>query len=222
MSLDLGKQFKSLLEPERMEEGFVDQVLQLKIHRFTSGEEDVEELILGPLPRWFTLYEVKLTLWNKKERNPAFSPAVVFMGLRESADEDKGTAVSPLPSEAPLSPEAPLSSAASVSEVSEGQPTSSVVRGALGFPQKKKTVLKLPAKKGGANMYTPIEILWKTDSFFSLVSPELRMTGPPDERFVDSTGSQKSVGKTNRIRMTLSDIFAVSYTHLTLPTKRIV
>ncbi|NDB85126.1 MAG: hypothetical protein EB127_20860, partial [Alphaproteobacteria bacterium] len=61
--------------------------------------------------------------------------------------------------------------------------------------------------KGGAITYMPIEILWKTDTYFSLISPELRMTGPPDDRFVDSTGSQKSVGKTNRIRITLSDIF---------------
>jgi hypothetical protein len=30
MSFDLGKQFKSLLEPEMMEEGFVDQTLKLK------------------------------------------------------------------------------------------------------------------------------------------------------------------------------------------------
>jgi hypothetical protein len=61
MSLDLGKQFKSLLEPEMMEEGFVDQTLNLKIHRFGSSEE-IETLKLGPLPRWFTLYEVKLAL----------------------------------------------------------------------------------------------------------------------------------------------------------------
>jgi len=46
MSLDLGKQFKSLLEPEMMEEGFVDQTLHLKIHRFTSSSagEEVEDL----------------------------------------------------------------------------------------------------------------------------------------------------------------------------------
>ena len=68
MSLDLGKQFKSLLEPEMMEEGFVDQTLHLKIHRFIPGSvsEGVEDLELGPLPRWFTLYEVKLALWNLK------------------------------------------------------------------------------------------------------------------------------------------------------------
>ena len=84
MSFDLGKQFKSLLEPEMMEEGFVDQTLKLKIHRFPSGSasDDVEDFDLGPLPRWFTLYEVKLALWNSKQRNPSFSPALVFMGIR--------------------------------------------------------------------------------------------------------------------------------------------
>ena len=98
MSLDLGKQFKSLLEPEMMEEGFVDQVLQFKIHRFSSGEHDVEDLELGPLPKWFTLYEVKLALWNNKQRNPAFSPALVFMGVRsgeEVAEQQEEN--SPLP-----------------------------------------------------------------------------------------------------------------------------
>ena len=63
MSLDLGKQFKSLLEPEMMEEGFLDQTLHLKIHRFLPGKiETVDTLELGPLPRWFSLYEVKLAL----------------------------------------------------------------------------------------------------------------------------------------------------------------
>ena len=33
MSLDLGKQFKSLLEPEMMEEGFVDQILNMTNHQ---------------------------------------------------------------------------------------------------------------------------------------------------------------------------------------------
>ena len=84
MSLDLEKQFKSLLEPEMMEEGFVNQVLNLKIHTFTNGNEQVESLQLGPLPRWFTLYETKLALWNKKQRNPAFSPSLVFMGIKEN------------------------------------------------------------------------------------------------------------------------------------------
>jgi len=63
MSLDLGSQFKSLLEPQLME-GFIDQPLNLKIHRFSPGQikPTISSMILGPFPRWFTLYEVKLAL----------------------------------------------------------------------------------------------------------------------------------------------------------------
>jgi len=268
MSLDLGKQFKSLLEPEMMEEGFVDQTLHLKIHRFTSGSasEELETLELGPLPRWFTLYEVKLALWNLKQRQPSFSPALVFMGIKEGKAEEAPEeahveealeeAVEEAPVEEAPVEEAPVEKPAEkpVEEARvEEKPDTPVLRQALGLAPKKRTIIKLgkpyvdpapapapatvaeasvePRKRtviklgkpyvppgsnvkkggsqlmGGANTYMPIEVLWKTDTYFPLISPELRMTGPPDDRFVDSTGSQKSVGKTNRIRMTLADIF---------------
>jgi hypothetical protein len=90
MSLDLGSQFKSLLEPQLME-GFIDQTINFKIHRFNPGQATptILSMRLGPLPRWFTLYEVKLILWNatqvdKGPRDPAFSPSLVFLGRQES------------------------------------------------------------------------------------------------------------------------------------------
>ena len=82
--MSLRAQFKSLLEPELMER-FVDQTLSLKIHRFIPGAagETLESVELGPLPRWFTLYQVKLALWNmfrldNGSRNPSYSPSLVF------------------------------------------------------------------------------------------------------------------------------------------------
>ena len=45
MSLDLGKQFKSLLEPEMMEEGFVDQTINLKIR--DKLKKDTDNLTTG-------------------------------------------------------------------------------------------------------------------------------------------------------------------------------
>ena len=156
--MSLATQFKSLLEPELME-GFVDKVLHLKLFRFSPGkaEPTIENLELGPLPRWFTLYEVKLCLWNHEalrlpngSRNPAFTPALVFLGE-------------------------PI--------ITEGEST----------------------------RYKPIDLIWKnmtdTDDYMLLPSPETRMVGPPDDNFVDSAGSQKSVRKTNRLRMTINDVF---------------
>lgn len=94
MSLDLGSQFKSLLEPQLME-GFIDQTLNLKIHRFSPGQTTptISSMTLGPFPRWFTLYEVKLALWNttqvgKGQRDPAFSPSLVFLGKQEGDSEN--------------------------------------------------------------------------------------------------------------------------------------
>ena len=155
MSLDLGSQFKSLLEPQLME-GFIDQTINFKIHRFSPGQATptISSMSLDRLPKWFTLYEVKLALWNatqvgKGPRDPAFSPSLVFLGKRE--------------------PDSPN--------------------------------------------YKPIELIWKgisgggNEHSFVLPPPQELMTGPPDERFVDSAGSQKSVGKLNRIRMTINDIF---------------
>ena len=150
MSLDLGSQFKSLLEPQLME-GFTDIMLNIKIHRFMPGKSmpTVSSMTLGPLPRWFTIYEIKLILWNTTQRDPAFTPSLVFLGKPETDSIN----------------------------------------------------------------YKPIELVWKgmsgsgNEHVFVLPPPQDLMTGPPDERFVDSAGSQKSVGKLNRVRMTLNDIF---------------
>jgi hypothetical protein len=165
--MSLRTQFKSLLEPELME-GLVDQRLTLKIIRLSDGQvtPHVEILILGPFPSWFTLYEVKLALWNAKRlpdgsRNPIFAPQFVFIGK-------------------------PLTNNSDAIE----------------------TNIKTPN-------YSPIEMLWmsslsvtsKQSNVIELISPISLMTGPPDSRFVDSAGGQKAIGKDNRIRMTLNDIF---------------
>jgi hypothetical protein len=157
--MSLRTHFKSLLEPELME-GLVDQTLSLKIIRYPVGTstEQVESLELGPFPSWFTLYEIKLALWNTKRlangsRDPAFAPPLVFIGK--------------------------------------------------------------PILSGDTVNYTPIEMLWMTSSsstgkdrkIIPLVSPLSLMTSAPDSRFVDSNGGQKAIGKDNRIRMTINDIF---------------
>ena len=86
--MSLRTQFKSLLEPELME-GFANKMLNLKIIRYPVGQttEVVETVELGPFPSWFTLYEVKLELWNRMERNPAFAPPLVFIGTPIASDE---------------------------------------------------------------------------------------------------------------------------------------
>lgn len=63
--------------------------------------------------------------------------------------------------------------------------------------------------------YKPIDIAWKnleseSQPSINLLNPFELLTGPPDSRFVDSSGGQKGIGKDTRIRMTLSDIFQLS------------
>lgn len=164
--MSLRTQFKSLLEPELME-GLVDQTLSLKIIRFSDGQvtKKVESLTLGPFPPWFTLYEVKLALWNlkrlpDKSRDPAFAPPLVFIGKPVNSEHDVESSIKSI-------------------------------------------------------NYKPIEMIWMNTisavstqrTVIELESPITRMTGPPDNRFVDSAGGQKAIGKDNRIRMTLNDIF---------------
>lgn len=154
--MSLRTQFKSLLEPELLE-SLVDQTLSLKIFRYPIGQTtgEKEEIRLGPFPSWFTVYEVKLALWNLKKRDPAFSPPLVFIGIPKQSDETIN--------------------------------------------------------------YTPLDMVWMnmTSSTVAkretvqLLSPISIMTGTPDTRFVDSSGGQKAIGKDNRIRMTLNDIFQI-------------
>lgn len=94
--MSLKTQFKSLLEPELMER-FVDTPLTLKIHRYQVGQTvpQIESYGLGPVPSWYSLYEVKLELWNKKLRDSAFAPPLVFMGI----PIDDGTSTKYLPIE---------------------------------------------------------------------------------------------------------------------------
>ena len=166
--MSLRTQFKSLLEPELME-GLVDQTISLKIIRYAAGEaiETVESITLGPFPSWYTLYEVKLALWNLKRlpggsRDPAFAPPFVFLGKPVADEDSESTGVA-------------------------------------------------------TDNYSPVEMLWmntltptsKGRHAIRLRSPVNLMTGEPDTRFVDSAGGQKAIGKDNRIRMTLNDIFQI-------------
>jgi hypothetical protein len=146
-------------------EGFLDQTVNIKIYRFITGQtqETIQSITLGPLPSWFTVYELKMALWNSPDlrlengsRNPIFAPPLVFLGK--------------------------------------------------------------PTETG----YDPIEIVWKNitssskakdmvqSEVYQLINPLERVQGPPDERFVDSAGGQKAIGKDNRVRMTLDDIFELS------------
>ena len=146
--------FKSLLEPKALER-FVNHSISLKIIRYRTAEviEEVETLTLGPFPSWFTLYEIKLALWNLKARDPVFSPPLVFIGT--------------------------------------------------------------PNQSETGTYYTPLEMVWMSLTSSSsgireriqLVSPISLMSGTPDTRFVDSAGEQKAIGKDNRLRMILNDVF---------------
>jgi hypothetical protein len=93
--MSLKTQFKSLLEPELMER-FLDTTLQLKIHRYPVGQDvpQIENYELGPLPNWYSLYEVKLELWNKKARDPSFAPPLVFIG--KPVEDGTSTMYSPI------------------------------------------------------------------------------------------------------------------------------
>lgn len=158
--MSLRTQIESLLLPKSMER-FADQIVRIKIIRYLPGnDEGTQETIdLGPFPTWFTLYDVKLELWNVMIANSDpdannFAPPLVYLGQ-------------------------------------------SLGGGA------------------GPDGYRSVEMVWKslTDTeskSFNLLNPIARMTGPPDERFVDSAGAQKAVGRDNRLRMTLDDIFELS------------
>ena len=91
--MSLKTQFKSLLEPELMER-FVDTEVTFKINRYSPGQTvaQIETLTLT-IPRWFTLYELKLELWNKKRnaddsRDPNFAPPLVFMATPSISEAD--------------------------------------------------------------------------------------------------------------------------------------
>jgi hypothetical protein len=142
-------------------ERFAEQMINIRIVRYMSGqnEEYEQNVRLGPFPSWFTLYDVKLELWNKMIENDVadaniFAPPLVYLGKQ------------------------------------------------LGG--------------AGPELYESLEIVWKSltsesdNVHFNLINPIARMTGPPDDQFVDSSGGQKAVGRDNRTRMTIDDIFQLS------------
>lgn len=85
--MTLKSQFQSLLEPELLE-GLLEYSIPVKLFRFASTSQaptvDATLTSLGPYPAYFTLYEVLLDLWNKKGRDPKFSPNLVFFGKPEA------------------------------------------------------------------------------------------------------------------------------------------
>ena len=117
------------------------------------GQNDPTEMLvsLGPFPSWFTLYDVKLELWNTMMESAAvdannFAPPLVYLGI--------------------------------------------------------------PFGGAGPELYGSVEMVWKSltseddTNHFNLPNPITLMSGPPDERFVDSSGGQKALGRDNRTRMT--------------------
>jgi hypothetical protein len=158
--MSLRTQIESLLLPKSMER-FADQIVRIKIIRYLTGHsQGTEQIIeLGPFPTWFTLYDIKLHLWNTmiSQGDPdanIYAPPLVYLGQRIDGD-------------------------------------------------------------AGADSYKSVEMVWKSlteseSTSFNLLNPVARMTGPPDERFVDSAGGQKALGKDNRTRMTLDDVFELS------------
>ena len=158
--MSLRAQIESLLSPKLMER-FAEQIINIRIIRYMPGQnEEVEQNIqLGPFPSWFTLYDVKLELWNAMIKNGAvdannFAPPLVYLGI--------------------------------------------------------------PFGGAGPQLYGSVEMVWKSltsednTNHFNLPNPITLMSGPPDERFVDSSGGQKALGRDNRTRMTLDDVFQLS------------
>lgn len=99
--MSLRTQFKSLLEPELLED-LVNQTISVKICRYPVGQaESIESIALGPLPSWFSIYEMKLALWNLKRledgsRDPAFAPPLVFLGIPIKSETDEITHFKPV------------------------------------------------------------------------------------------------------------------------------
>jgi hypothetical protein len=158
--MSLREQFETLLKPGPVTK-LAEQMVQFKVIRYHAGKSvETTHPPLGPFPTWFTLYELKLALWNSTagpggSKKAPYAPPLVFIGepVRDSITQD-------------------------------------------------------------LTMYKPIEMVWKniTDSSqpFYLNSPLSMITGAPDSRFVDSAGAQKAVGKDDRVRMTLNDVFQLS------------
>jgi hypothetical protein len=138
-------------------------MVNFKIIRYHAGKiVETAYPPLGPFPSWFTLYELKLALWNSTsgvggERKEPYAPPLIFIGEPVNNESTKGV-----------------------------------------------------------TMYKPIEMVWKyladvgSAQPFYLNNPYSMISGGPDTRFVDSAGLQKVVGKDNRVRMTLNDVFKLS------------
>jgi len=146
--MSLRAQIETVIKPVLLTK-FAEVFVSVKVIRHILGEpsQTTNTIRLGPFPDWFTIYELKLALWNSLNNDPIFAPSLVFLGI-------------------PVETE-----------------------------------------------YKPIDVVWKgfQDAVsISLINPFELISGPPDSRFVDSSGGQKAVGKDNRIRMTLNDVFQLS------------
>jgi len=160
--MSLRTQFETLLKPGPISR-FAEHMVNFKIIRYHAGKiVETAYPPLGPFPSWFTLYELKLALWNSTsgaggERKGPYAPPLIFIGEPVNNETTKGV-----------------------------------------------------------TMYKPIEMVWKhladvgSAQPFYLNNPITMISGPPDSRFVDSAGQQKVVGKDNRVRMTLNDVFQLS------------
>ena len=84
--MSLRTQFSSFLSNEEIKP-LLTQTVSLHLIRISAtGVTTTEKITLGPLPSWFSLHEVKLALWNLKEKDPQFSPPLVFLAKGEEPD----------------------------------------------------------------------------------------------------------------------------------------
>ena len=78
--MSLRSQFESILVPKQINT-FIEYTLTFTILRYTAGSMNPLETkyTLPAVPGWFTLYEVKVLLWDTLERNPIYAPPLLFM-----------------------------------------------------------------------------------------------------------------------------------------------
>ena len=78
--MSLRNQLQTILKPETITT-FLEYPITFTIMKYASGEETSTTITTPPLPSWFTLYELKLYVWELLQRNPLFAPPLMFLGI---------------------------------------------------------------------------------------------------------------------------------------------
>ena len=78
--MSLRSQFESILVPKKVSQ-LVEYTLQFSILRYATGATTAVSIpvSLPAVPGWFTIYEIKLLLWNELKRDPIYAPPLLFM-----------------------------------------------------------------------------------------------------------------------------------------------